>query len=171
MLHGKTPPAELWNANDPDGLYGADCFLCGAMEKHADKPFDVPDKEGRSFPGNGKTPGLSRLPTLHPHQQLVRTKLSRGQRLFLNIPLTNLIAALAHKVNGDVFYGDRNFHTVLLAVLLDGELEASWSQRSSPTSKGCSPTAAATTTVEAEQAVRSRRRYRERRSPRAAVLC
>ena len=55
MLHGKTPPAELWNANDPDGLYGADCFLCGAMEKHADKPFDFPDKDGRSFPGNGKT--------------------------------------------------------------------------------------------------------------------
>ena len=41
--------------------------------------------------------GLSSSPTLHPHQQLVRTKLARRQKPFLNTPLTNLIAALAHR--------------------------------------------------------------------------
>ena len=113
--------------------------------------------------------GLSGSPTLHPHQQLVRTKLAGRQKPFFNAPLTNLIAALAHRslvtplARSQLAHGD--------PTLLDSELEAGWGQRRSPTSKGCSPTAAATTTVEAVPAVWSRRRYRERRSPRAAVLC
>ena len=62
---------------------------------------------------------------------------------------------------------DYDFYTVNG---LDSELEAGWGQRRSPTWEGASPTAATTTVVEAVPAVWSRRRYRQRRKLRAAVL-
>ena len=55
-------------------------------------------------------------------------------------------------------------------MLLDSEYEAGWGQWRSPTSTGSSPTAASTTVVEAVPAVWSRRRHRQRRKPRAALL-
>ena len=53
---------------------------------------------------------------------------------------------------------------------LDSEFEAGWGQKRSPTSEGSSAMAAAATVVEAVPPVRSRRRYRKRRDPRAALL-
>ena len=55
------------------------------------------------MPGRVEPSGLSHSPTLHPHPQLVRTKLSGKQRSVLTIPLTNLIAALAHRPMGTSF--------------------------------------------------------------------
>ena len=122
-----------------------------------------------SVPARLEPSGLSRSPTLHPHQQLVRTKLSGPQKLFLNVPLTNLIHALAHRstvtplARSQLAHGD--------PTLLDSELEAGWGQRRSPTSEGSSPKAAAATVVEALPPVRSRRRHKQSRKPRAALLC
>ena len=49
------------------------------------------------MPARLEPSGPSRSPTLHPHPQLERSKLSDTQRSLLTIPLTNLIAALAHR--------------------------------------------------------------------------
>ena len=120
------------------------------------------------MPARLEPSGLSRSPTLHPHQQLVQTKLCPRQKLFLNIPLTNLIAALAHRsmvtplARSQLAHGD--------STLLDSEFKAGWGQKRSTTSAGCSATAASTTVVEAVLAVWSRARYRQSRKPRAALL-
>ena len=121
------------------------------------------------MPDGVEPSGLSCSPTLHPHQQLVTTKLPPLLSPFLNVPLTILIHALAHR--STVTPLARSQHAHGDPTPFDSELEAGWGQRRSPTSEGCSPTAAAITSVEAVPAVWSRRRYRERRSPRAGLLC
>ena len=49
------------------------------------------------MPARLEPSGLSHSPTSHPQPQLVKTKLAGKQKPFLNAPLTNSIAALAHR--------------------------------------------------------------------------